>query len=76
MQLQFGVKTANSFLQRSSKAGAWLVSGDESGLHQTRPAIHALGSVPRELNALLKKADPAVDFGGLERVQNKRREFL
>ena len=30
----------------------------------------------RELHALLKAKDPANSFGGLIRVQNKRREFL
>ena len=30
----------------------------------------------RELHSLLKAKDPANSFGGLVRVQNKRREFL
>jgi hypothetical protein len=34
----------------------------------------AQGAVLRELHAFLKKEDPG--FGGLLRVQNKRREFL
>jgi len=37
-------------------------------------AIRAQGSMLRELHAILKKEDPS--FGGLERVQNNRREYL
>ena len=37
-------------------------------------AIRVRGSILRELHALLKEEDPS--FGGLEKVQNKRREFL
>lgn len=36
-------------------------------------AIRAQGAMLRELQALLKDKDPG--FGGLVRVQNKRREF-
>ena len=38
--------------------------------------LSAQGSTLRELHALLKDKDPANRFGGLVRVQNKRREFL
>ncbi|TVQ58626.1 MAG: hypothetical protein EA366_06395 [Spirulina sp. DLM2.Bin59] len=37
-------------------------------------AIRAQGSMLRELHTMLKEKDPG--FGGLVRVQNKRREFL
>jgi len=40
----------------------------------TGGAIRAHGAVLRQLHALLKEKDPG--FGGLVRVQNKRREFL
>jgi C-terminal of Roc, COR, domain/Ras of Complex, Roc, domain of DAPkinase/Leucine rich repeat len=79
-QLTFGVKSAESFLQGSEKLGEWLVDQDLTELDQTaehtRSTIRAQGSVLRELHALLKEKDPAHGFGGLERVQNKRREFL
>jgi C-terminal of Roc, COR, domain/Ras of Complex, Roc, domain of DAPkinase/Leucine rich repeat len=79
-QLEFGIKSADSFLQGSGKIGDWLVDSDSTEFDQTaenaRSAIHAQGSVLRELHALLKAQDPANGFGGLERVQNKRREFL
>jgi hypothetical protein len=79
-QLDFGIKSADSFLQGSGKIGDWLVDSDSTEFDQTaendRSAIHAQGSVLRELHALLKAQDPANGFGGLERVQNKRSEFL
>jgi internalin A len=79
-QLEFGVKSADSFLQSSEKLGDWLVDSDPTEFDQaaehTRSVIRAQGSVLRELHALLKAQDPAHGFGGLERVQNKRREFL
>jgi hypothetical protein len=40
----------------------------------TGGATRAQGAVLRELHAFLKEKDPG--FGGLLRVQNKRREFL
>jgi internalin A len=83
-QLTFGIKSAESFLQGSEKVGEWLVDQDLTELDQTaehtaehtRSTIRAQGSVLRELHAILKEQDPANGFGGLERVQNKRREFL
>ena len=75
-QLQFGVKAADSFIQGNEKLGSWLVNDESSGLNRTQSAIRAQGSVLRELHAILKKVDPTGGFGGLQRVQNKRREFL
>jgi C-terminal of Roc, COR, domain/Ras of Complex, Roc, domain of DAPkinase/Leucine rich repeat len=79
-QLEFGVKSADSFLQGGEKLGDWLVESNSAEFDQaaehTRSVIRAQGSVLRELHALLKEQDPAHSFGGLERVQNKRREFL
>ncbi len=79
-QLEFGVKSSETFLQGSEKIGDWLVEGDSTEFNQTsentRSAIRAQGSVLRELHVLLKEQDPAYSFGGLARVQNKRREFL
>ncbi|MEM9271473.1 MAG: COR domain-containing protein [Cyanobacteria bacterium P01_F01_bin.143] len=77
-QLEFGVKSANSFLKGSDQIGDWLVEGDAMEVDQstenTRTIIRAQGSLLRELHVLIKAQDPS--FGGLERVQNKRREFL
>jgi hypothetical protein len=42
----------------------------------TGRGIRAQDSELRELHALLKEKDPTGTFGGLARVQNKRREFL
>ena len=77
-QLEFGVKSADSFLKGGEQVGDWLVTGDgievDRSTENTRNAIRAQGSLLRELQVLLKDKDPG--FGGLERVQNKRRQFL
>ena len=61
-------------LKGSGKVGKWLTADDASDLEHTRESIRAQGSVLRELHAILLEKDPG--FGGLARVQNKRREFL
>jgi len=79
-QLEFGVQTANSFIQGSENIGNWLVDGEtgdfEPTTEKTRSAIRAKGFLLRELHAILEKQDPTNNFGGLEKVQNKRQEFL
>ena len=75
-QLEFGVTTSDTLIKGGDEVGDWLVVDDKSNLDQTREAIRARGSVLRELHAMLRKVDPANSFGGLEKVQNKRREFL
>jgi hypothetical protein len=47
---------------------------DARDWQQGEAAIRAFGSILRELHALRKATDP--DFGGLVRVQNRRRELL
>ena len=74
-QLEFGKACAESFLKGSEKVGDWLTSDDDSDLESGR-GVRAQGSSLRELHALLKDKDRASSFGGLVRVQNKRREFL
>lgn len=74
-QLGFGKTFAESFIKGSEKVGDWISSDDDSELKSGR-AIRAQGSTLRELHALLKAKDTANGFGGLVRVQNKRREFL
>ena len=77
-QLEFGVKSADSFLKGSEKVGDWIIEGDavdvDPSWENTGEFIRAEGSVLRELHAFLKEKDPS--FGGLIRVQNPRREFL
>jgi len=74
-QLNFGKACAESFLKSGDKVGDWLTSDDEMELESGR-AVLAQGAGLRELHALLKAKDPAGSFGGLVRVQNKRRQFL
>ena len=74
-QLDFGKACAESSLEASEKVGDWLTSDDETEMKSDR-AVRAQGASLRELHALLKAKDPASQFGGLVRVQNKRREFL
>ncbi|MDZ8240909.1 MAG: COR domain-containing protein [Nostoc sp. ChiQUE01a] len=71
-QLDLGQKTTESFLKGSDIAFAGKSKSESSLLEGD--AIRAQGSILRELHALLKGKDPS--FGGLVRVQNKRREFL
>ena len=47
---------------------------DAPDWQQGEAAIRAQGSILRQLHAVLKAKDPG--FGGLVRVQNRRREFL
>jgi hypothetical protein len=74
-QLDFGQKCADSFLKGGKEIGDWLARGDDAD-QERGEGIRAQGSVLRELHGLLKDLDPHNGFGGLERVQNKRREFL
>lgn len=70
---------AQKSLTLSSRGGDplldWQTKSDAPEFSQGE-AIRAQGSVLRELHALLKQKDPNFSFGGLEKVQNKRREFL
>lgn len=75
-QLEFGVKTSDALIKGGEEVGDWLVVDEKSDLDHCRQAIRAKGSVLRELHALLQKVDPVNGFGGLERVRNKRQEFL
>ena len=72
-QLDFGHKCADAFLKGSQEAGRWLSQSDSYDTG-SRGVMRAEGSVLRQLQAMLKEIDPT--FGGLVRVQNKRREFL
>jgi len=70
-----GKACAESFLEGGEKVGDWLTSDDDSELESGRAKL-AQGADLRVIHALLKAKDPVGRFGGLERVQNKRREFL
>ena len=74
-QLGFGKACAESFLKAGDQVGDWITSDDDTELKPNQ-ALRAHGAALRELHALLKAKDPASAFGGLSRVQNKRREFL
>ena len=74
-QLQFGKAGAESFLKGGQQVGDWLSSDDTTELESNR-AVLAQGAMLRELHALLKEKDKSSSFGGLVKVQNKRREFL
>jgi Leucine-rich repeat (LRR) protein len=71
-ELEMGQKSIESTLKGTDMALAGQSKSDTSWLEGE--VIRAQGSILRELHALLKDKDPG--FGGLVRVQNKRREFL
>ncbi len=74
-QLNFGKTVTESLLEGGEQVGEWLATDDETSRRQ-KETIRAEGSVLRELHGILKKVDEHSKFGGLVRVQNKRREFL
>ena len=73
-ELDFGQKSIESILKGSDLATNLSTETDAPDWQQGEAAIRAQGSILRELHALLKAKDPG--FGGLVRVQNRRREFL
>jgi internalin A len=72
-QLDLGQKSVEFAMKGSDLAVDWQSKTDTPNLGHG-DAIRAQGSMLRELHALLKEKDPS--FGGLEPVQNNRREFL
>ncbi|MEP6517876.1 COR domain-containing protein [Microcoleus vaginatus] len=73
-ELDLGQKSIESTLKGSDLATNLSADRDAPDWQQGEAAIRAQGSILRELHALLKAKDPG--FGGLVRVQNRRREFL
>src|SRR5262249_51032972 len=73
-ELDFGNKCADSILKGGTVVGGRLLKKDDLPDVDVGGPTHAYGSVLRELHAFLKDKDPG--FGGLLRVQNKRRSFL
>lgn len=73
-ELDLGQKSIESTLKSSDLATNLSAESDFPDRQQSDSAIMAKGSILRELHALLKAKDPG--FGGLVRVQNRRREFL
>jgi hypothetical protein len=73
-QLDLGQKSIESTLKGSDFATNLSDEIDAPDWQQGDSPIRAKGSILRELHALLKAKDPG--FGGLVRVQNRRREFL
>jgi hypothetical protein len=73
-ELDLGQKSIEFILKGSDLATNLSTESDAPDWQQGEAAIRAQGSILRELHALLKAKDPG--FGGLVRVQNRRREFL
>ncbi|MEG4290864.1 COR domain-containing protein [Microcoleus sp. C2C3] len=73
-ELDLGQKSIESTLKGSDLATNLSTESDAPDWQHGEAAIRAQGSILRELHAKLKKEDPG--FGGLVRVQNRRREFL
>jgi len=73
-ELDLGQKIIEFILKGSDLATNLSTESDAPDWQQGEAAIRAQGSILRELHALLKAKDPG--FGGLVRVQNRRREFL
>ena len=72
-ELDLGQKSLEFGIKGSTAAVDWQTQRDSREFAQGE-AIRAHGSMLRELHVMLKNKDPG--FGGLVRVQNKRREFL
>ncbi len=72
-ELDLGEKSLDFALKSSDMALDSQPKPDPPELAQGK-LIRAEGSTLRKIHVLLKEKDP--DFGGLIRVQNKRREFL
>lgn len=73
-QLDFCQEIVDASLSGTEKVVNWLDKKEDETEFERGELIRAQGSVLRELHAILKEEDPG--FGGLVRVQNKRREFL
>ena len=71
--LDLGQETIDFSVKASELTIDWVGKDDVTELEQGE-AIRAQGSLLRQLHTFLKEKDPG--FGGLVRVQNKRREFL
>ena len=72
-ELLLSQKCIDSVLKGWQKVGGRMTRGDAPDWEHGE-GIRAQGGMLRELHTLLRERDPG--FGGLVRVQNKRREFL
>lgn len=75
-QLEFTAKTAEALIKSGKEVGEWMIGNDSLTMKKNKEAVKEQGSALRELHAVLKEVDPNNRFGGLVRVQNKKREFL
>ena len=73
-ELELGQRSIESTLKGSYLAANWFPEKVAPDWQKSESAMHTQGLILRELHKLLKAKDPG--FGGLVRVQNKRREFL
>ncbi len=74
-QLDFGKTCATAFIDAGAGVTEWLSEEGATELASGR-GVRAHGAALRELHSILQAKDPASQFGGLVRVQTKRREFL
>jgi hypothetical protein len=72
-QLDLGQKTLDAAFKGGEKVGEWMAHSDAPDLEHGK-GIRADGASLRQLQVWLKEEDPG--FGGLVRVQNRRKEFL
>ncbi len=77
-QLDFNKSVISSLVSGGNTIGSLMSAGDapENRMDVREEATRADGSTLRQLHAFLAEKDPSKGFGGLVRVQNKRREFL
>jgi Leucine-rich repeat (LRR) protein len=73
-ELELGQKSIESTLKASYLAANWFPEKAAPDWQKSESVMRSQGLILRELHALLKAKDPG--FGGLVRVQNRRREFL
>jgi internalin A len=73
-ELELAQKSLKAGLQTAEKGTEWAVKGESPQDFERGTGVGAQGASLRKLHAFLRQED--VGFGGLERVRNKRHEFL
>ena len=78
-QLEFNKTLISSLVSGGNTIGSLMSAGDSAESQfdvRGEGSTRADGSLLRQLHSFLEQQDPNKEFGGLIRVQNKRREFL
>ena len=78
-QLEFNKTLISSLVSGGNTIGSLMSAGDSAESqfdHRGEGGTRADGSLLRQLHSFLAQQDPNKEFGGLVKVQNKRREFL